>query len=191
MAAAETSLTRLFIGGSQVETKQVHMIRSPWDGSVVGETAWGYAQHAKAAIAAAERAMASPIPDHRRARILESVAESMRKLARIVAVLVIAESAPLFCNDFAQSESTSPKATPESVNMDAGPMAALSQEFETGKLPNVDSMMVIRCGEEVFYRTYSHDYGKLYYNEAHTRGPLNARLTGIYNYFDPQYHPFY
>jgi beta-lactamase family protein len=109
----------------------------------------------------------------------------------IVAVLFISAAAPGFCNGGAQNESTWPKATPESVNMDPAPMIALSQEFETGKLPYVDSMMVIRCGKNVFDRTYSRDYGKLYYTEAHTRGPLNARLTGIYNYFDPQYHPFY
>src|SRR5579884_2985435 len=109
----------------------------------------------------------------------------------IVSILFIGIAAPAFCNDAAQNERTWPKATPESVNMEAGPIITLSQEFQTGKLPYVDSMAVIRCGEDVFDRTYSHDYGKLYYKEAHTKGPLNARLTGIYNYFDPQYHPFY
>jgi CubicO group peptidase (beta-lactamase class C family) len=108
-----------------------------------------------------------------------------------MAVLLVSTTAPVFSNDSAQNESPWPKATPESVNMDPASMTSLSQDFEAGKLPYVDSMMVIRCGEDVFDRTYSHDYGELYYTEAHTRGPLNARLTGIYNYFDPQYHPFY
>jgi CubicO group peptidase (beta-lactamase class C family) len=49
----------------------------------------------------------------------------------------------------------------------------------------------MRCGEVVFERRYSHDYGAIYRKEAHTRGPLNARLTGRYNYFDPAWHPYY
>ncbi len=32
---------------------------------------------------------------------------------------------------------------------------------------------------------------KLYGKEAAERGPLNARLTGRYNYFDPYWHPYY
>jgi len=55
----------------------------------------------------------------------------------------------------------------------------------------VDSFAVFRCGNEVFERTYSHDYGTIYAKEAKTRGPLNARLTGPYNYFDPAWHPYY
>jgi CubicO group peptidase (beta-lactamase class C family) len=43
----------------------------------------------------------------------------------------------------------------------------------------------------VFDRKYSHDYGKIYGKEAKTRGPLNAHLTGPYNYFDPAWHPYY
>ena len=84
-----------------------------------------------------------------------------------------------------------PTAAPETVSIDSAPLAAMDADFASGKYPNVDSMLVIRCGKNVYERTYRHDYGKIYYNEAHTRGPLNARLTGIYNYFDPHYHPYY
>ncbi len=84
-----------------------------------------------------------------------------------------------------------PKTTPQSVGIDPAPILSLSADFASGKYPDVDSMLVIRCGKNVFERAYSHDYGKIYYKEAHTRGPLNARLTGIYNYFDPRYHPYY
>src|SRR5262249_15689927 len=84
-----------------------------------------------------------------------------------------------------------PKTTPESVGMDPAPMEGLNRDFETGKYPYVDSMLVIRCGKTVYERQYAHDYSKIYYKQPHTRGPLNARLTGIYNYFDPQYHPYY
>ena len=55
----------------------------------------------------------------------------------------------------------------------------------------VDSLQVFRCGQEVFERKYAHDYGHIYGKEAKTKGPLNARLTGPYNYFDPDWHPFY
>jgi CubicO group peptidase (beta-lactamase class C family) len=55
----------------------------------------------------------------------------------------------------------------------------------------VDSFAVFRCGKEVFAREYDHDYAKIYGKEAKTRGPLNARLTGPYNYFDPDWHPYY
>jgi CubicO group peptidase (beta-lactamase class C family) len=50
---------------------------------------------------------------------------------------------------------------------------------------------VHRCGREVFSRKYEHDYAEIYGKEAKTRGPLNARLTGPYNYFDPAWHPYY
>ncbi|MGC1388652.1 MAG: serine hydrolase, partial [Steroidobacteraceae bacterium] len=55
----------------------------------------------------------------------------------------------------------------------------------------VDSFQVFRCGREVFERKYAHDYSKIYATEAKTKGPLNARLTGPYNYFDPVWHPYY
>ena len=84
-----------------------------------------------------------------------------------------------------------PRATPQSVGLDPASLEALSLDFENGKYPDVDSMLIIRCGKNVYERHYSHDYGKIYYQEAHERGPLNARLTGIYNYFDPRYHPYY
>jgi CubicO group peptidase (beta-lactamase class C family) len=61
----------------------------------------------------------------------------------------------------------------------------------SGKYQLVDSFAVFRCGTEVFERNYSHDYATIFAKQAKTRGPLNARLTGPYNYFDPVWHPFY
>ena len=55
----------------------------------------------------------------------------------------------------------------------------------------VDSFQVFRCGAEAFARKYPHDYGQIYGKEAKEKGPLNARLTGSYNYFDPYWHPYY
>jgi len=84
-----------------------------------------------------------------------------------------------------------PKAQPASLGLDEKALAALDADLASGKYPLVDSFEVIRCGSEVYERKYHHDYGKIYEKEAKTRGPLNARLRGPYNYFDPAWHPYY
>jgi CubicO group peptidase (beta-lactamase class C family) len=83
------------------------------------------------------------------------------------------------------------KAVPASVGVDEKVLAGLDADLASGKYPQVDSFGVFRCGSDIFERTYSHDYGTIYAKEAKTRGPLNARLTGPYNYFDPAWHPYY
>jgi CubicO group peptidase (beta-lactamase class C family) len=83
------------------------------------------------------------------------------------------------------------KATPASVGLDEKVLAALDSDLAGGKYSLVDSFAVVRCGTEVFERTYTHDYGTIYAKEVKTRGPLNAHLTGPYNYFDPTWHPYY
>ena len=83
------------------------------------------------------------------------------------------------------------KAAPASLGLDEKPLAAMDADLAKGKYPLVDSFAVFRCGEDVFERTYSHDYGTIYAKEAKTVGPLNAHLTGPYNYFDPAWHPYY
>ncbi|MCU1303919.1 MAG: beta-lactamase [Candidatus Sulfotelmatobacter sp.] len=83
------------------------------------------------------------------------------------------------------------KGTPASVGIDKKILAGLDADLSTGKYPLVDSFAVFRCGIEVFDHAYHHDYGTIYAKEAKTRGPLNARLTGPYNYFDPTWHPYY
>jgi CubicO group peptidase (beta-lactamase class C family) len=82
-------------------------------------------------------------------------------------------------------------ATPTSVGLDEAVLAALDQDIGKGKYSLVDTFQVFRCGSEVFSREYPHNYAKLYWKEARTKGPLNARLTGRYNYFDPAWHPYY
>jgi Beta-lactamase len=83
------------------------------------------------------------------------------------------------------------KSMPEKVGLDEKALAALDADLKSGKYPLVDSFAVFRCGKEVFAREYEHDYANIYGKEAKTRGPLNARLTGPYNYFDPAWHPYY
>jgi CubicO group peptidase (beta-lactamase class C family) len=83
------------------------------------------------------------------------------------------------------------QATPTSVGIDEAALVSFDKDLASGKYMLVDSLEVFRCGKEVFARKYSHDYGRIYAAEAKTRGPLNARLTGPYNYFDPDWHPYY
>jgi hypothetical protein len=83
------------------------------------------------------------------------------------------------------------KSDPQKVGLDEGALAALDADLKNGKYPLVDSFEVFRCGKKVFAAKYDHDYAQIYGKEAKTRGPLNARLTGPYNYFDPAWHPYY
>ncbi|HLN48004.1 MAG TPA: serine hydrolase [Steroidobacteraceae bacterium] len=84
-----------------------------------------------------------------------------------------------------------PKAAPADVGLDENKLAEFDADLAAGKYALVDSFQVFRCGKEVFERKYAHNYSKIYATEAKTKGPLNARLTGPYNYFDPAWHPYY
>jgi CubicO group peptidase (beta-lactamase class C family) len=83
------------------------------------------------------------------------------------------------------------KNSPATVGLDERILAAFDADLARGKYGLVDSFEVYRCGNAVYERKYPHDYGQIYGKEAKTRGPLNAHLTGPYNYFDPAWHPFY
>jgi CubicO group peptidase (beta-lactamase class C family) len=84
-----------------------------------------------------------------------------------------------------------PTGTPASVGLDENVLKSFDADLASGKYELMDSIRIFRCGEEVFARNYPHDYGRIYAKEAKTKGPLNARLTGPYNYFDPAWHPYY
>ena len=84
-----------------------------------------------------------------------------------------------------------PTGTPASVGLDETTLNNFDADIASGKYSLTDSFRVFRCGTEVFARQYHHNYGQIYAKEAKTKGPLNARLTGRYNYFDPEWHPFY
>jgi CubicO group peptidase (beta-lactamase class C family) len=83
-------------------------------------------------------------------------------------------------------------ATPASVGLDAGKLAAFDAEIAAGKFGHVDSMLVIRHGKLVYDRAYQHDYDRIYGKEARERSALNAYdPSGPYNYYNPWWHPFY
>ncbi|HKV79193.1 MAG TPA: serine hydrolase, partial [Candidatus Sulfotelmatobacter sp.] len=102
-------------------------------------------------------------------------------------------------SDFrARSDAATPSPTrgwikdrPEAVALDGKVLAAFDADLASGKYSLVDSFAVYRCGKMVFEQTYPHDYGHIYAKEASEHGPLNAHLTGWYNYFDPAWHPYY
>jgi CubicO group peptidase (beta-lactamase class C family) len=86
--------------------------------------------------------------------------------------------------------STKPRSPPAAVGLDNAALDMLDRDIAQGKFSLIDHLLVIRCGQNVFERSYPHDYRAAYGAEALKKGPLNAHLTGEYNYFDPQWHPY-
>ncbi len=127
----------------------------------------------------------------------------MKKRSMLVALagtIVLASTAPLFGGETVTppaDETLWPTkgwatASPGSVGLDEQVLLRLDKDMTSGKYSQMmDSFAVFRCGKKVFERTYPHDYANIYGKEAGERGPLNARLTGRYNYFDPEWHPYY
>jgi len=73
MAATATE-RKLLIDGEWVETGDWIDVRSPYSGDVVGRVAGAGAEETRRALDAAERALADPLPAHKRAEILVKVA---------------------------------------------------------------------------------------------------------------------
>lgn len=75
-----------------------------------------------------------------------------------------------------------PVGKPADVGMDASALAALDQDFRSGKYGFVDSMFVARQGVAVAEAAYQHDYETAYAG----RNPIG----GMHNYYDPAWHPY-
>lgn len=77
-----------------------------------------------------------------------------------------------------------PSSIPAAEGMDAAPLEALDRDLAAGKGGYVDSMLVIRHGRVVYEKTYDHaaDYRRLFAGKG---------APGIYNYYDPGWHPYY
>jgi acyl-CoA reductase-like NAD-dependent aldehyde dehydrogenase len=82
----------LLIGGERVETGEWTDVHSPFSGELVGRVASGGAAEARRALDAAEAAMASPIPAHERARILDRVSALLEERADEAARTISAEA---------------------------------------------------------------------------------------------------
>jgi CubicO group peptidase (beta-lactamase class C family) len=114
---------------------------------------------------------------------------------RIAAVALVALLLPLAPSPGVAQEPAAgkdwPKGAPGDFGFRAEKLAAFDADIAAGKYGIVDSMLVLRCGTSVYDKTYKHDYGQIYGERATKEGPLNHDLHGPYNYFSPEYHPFY
>src|ERR687896_2651329 len=88
MAAVTVQERKLLLDGEWIETGEWQEVRSPYSGEVVARVARGGAEEARKAVDAADRAMRDPLPAHRRAEILDTVArllvERRDQLARTI-----------------------------------------------------------------------------------------------------------
>jgi len=82
----------LLIGGERVETGDWTDVRSPYSGEVVGRIAKGGANETQRALDAAAAALASPLPAHERARILDATAHLLAERQEDAAQLISAEA---------------------------------------------------------------------------------------------------
>lgn len=76
------------------------------------------------------------------------------------------------------------ESTPQAEGVDPAPLETFDRELAAGKNGYVDSMLVIRHGKVVYERAYDHaaDYARLFAGKG---------APGIYNYYDPGWHPYY
>jgi acyl-CoA reductase-like NAD-dependent aldehyde dehydrogenase len=90
--AHEVRRRGLFLAGEWVETGDWDEVLSPYSGEPVGRVARGTAEHTRAALDAAERAMASPLPAHERAAILDRIAIALSERVEEAAKIISAEA---------------------------------------------------------------------------------------------------
>ncbi len=83
---------KLLVDGEWIETGSWKEIRSPYSGDVVARVAAGGAEETRRAIDAAARAMADPLPAHRRAEILAGVAQLLAERGDELARTISAEA---------------------------------------------------------------------------------------------------
>ena len=82
----------LLVGGEWIDTDEWQDVRSPYSGEPVGRVPRGDAALVRRAVDAAARAMQEPLPAHRRAEILDRVAELLAERHDEVAETISAEA---------------------------------------------------------------------------------------------------
>jgi acyl-CoA reductase-like NAD-dependent aldehyde dehydrogenase len=90
--ATTTTDHALLIDGERVETGHWTEVRSPYSGEVLGRIAKGGATETRRALDAASAALASPLPAHERARILDATAQLLAARQEEAAQLISAEA---------------------------------------------------------------------------------------------------
>ena len=78
MATTTETVRKILVDGEWYETGETLDVRSPFDGSVVAQVAYGGAADARRAIDAAAKAMKTPVPAHERAAVLDRLAGILR-----------------------------------------------------------------------------------------------------------------
>src|SRR6476646_6296930 len=78
MATTTEAVRKILVDGEWYETGETLDVRSPFDGSVVAQVAYGGAADARRAIEAAAAAMQNPVPAHERAAVLDRLAAILR-----------------------------------------------------------------------------------------------------------------
>jgi len=76
-----------------------------------------------------------------------------------------------------------PVSTPAAEGAGDSALAALHAELAAGAHGNVDGLLIIRNGKVIFDERYAHDYAAL--------NPAPEAPSGPYNYYDPEWHPWY
>jgi acyl-CoA reductase-like NAD-dependent aldehyde dehydrogenase len=82
----------LLIDGERIETGDWTEVHSPYSGEIVGRIAKGGATETRRALDAAAAALASPLPAHERARILDATAQLLAERQEEAAQLISAEA---------------------------------------------------------------------------------------------------
>jgi acyl-CoA reductase-like NAD-dependent aldehyde dehydrogenase len=134
----------LLIGGESVETGEWTEVRSPYSGEIVGRIAKGGAAETRRALDVAASVLASPLPAHERARILNATAQLLSERQEEAAQLISAEAGkPLKAARVEAQRAVSTytfaavearKLTGETVPMDASPAGQGKLAF-TMRLP--------------------------------------------------------
>jgi acyl-CoA reductase-like NAD-dependent aldehyde dehydrogenase len=83
---------KLLLDGEWIETGEWQDVNSPYSGETVARVARAGPEHARNALDAAERAMSSPLPAHKRAAILDRVAALLKERHDEVAETISAEA---------------------------------------------------------------------------------------------------
>ena len=83
---------KLLLDGEWIDTGEWQDVNSPYSGEPVARVARSGAEHARRALDAAERAMASPLPAHESAAILDRVAALLKERHEEVARTISAEA---------------------------------------------------------------------------------------------------
>src|SRR5437660_10833605 len=112
-------------------TVEALQVRSPFSGEVIGEVPKGGADEARAALDAAEAALAEPLPAHERARILDATADLLEERQEEAARTISQEAgkplkiarveAQRAVSTFRFAAVEARKLTGETVPMDASP----------------------------------------------------------------------